>query len=115
MMDFTQLIGRTPLVFLKKVTEGCGAYVAVKQEMMQPTASIKDRYLISSITCTVIWLMQLKMLQPRDVKFVARVDYLLLVYHRCRPAMAMIRDAEEKGLISPGKVWSVDFILLEDI
>ncbi|KAK7295102.1 hypothetical protein RJT34_18006 [Clitoria ternatea] len=39
----SQLIGRTPLVYLNKVTEGCGAYIAVKQEMMQPTASIKDR------------------------------------------------------------------------
>ena len=43
-----QLIGRTPLVYLNKVTEGSGAYIAVKQEMMQPTASIKDRYLLSS-------------------------------------------------------------------
>ncbi|KAK6239824.1 hypothetical protein QUC31_005293 [Theobroma cacao] len=41
--EVSQLIGRTPLVFLNKVTEGCGAYIAVKQEMMQPTASIKDR------------------------------------------------------------------------
>ncbi|KAK6918366.1 Pyridoxal-phosphate dependent enzyme [Dillenia turbinata] len=57
-----QLVGRTPLVFLNKVTEGCGAYIAVKQEMMQPTASIKDR-----------------------------------------PALAMIEDAERKGLIAPGK------------
>ncbi|XP_004492762.1 bifunctional L-3-cyanoalanine synthase/cysteine synthase 1, mitochondrial [Cicer arietinum] len=39
----SHLIGRTPLVYLNKVTEGCGAYIAVKQEMMQPTASIKDR------------------------------------------------------------------------
>jgi threonine dehydratase len=38
-----QLIGRIPLIYLNKVTEGCGAYIAVKQEMMQPTASIKDR------------------------------------------------------------------------
>ncbi|KAK4803930.1 hypothetical protein SAY86_003747 [Trapa natans] len=56
----SQLVGRTPLVFLNRITEGCGAYVAVKQEMMQPTASIKDR-----------------------------------------PALAMISDAEKKGIISP--------------
>ncbi|KAK4418612.1 L-3-cyanoalanine synthase 1, mitochondrial [Sesamum alatum] len=48
--EATQLIGRTPLVYLNKVTEGCGAYVAVKQEMMQPTASIKDRPAYAMIT-----------------------------------------------------------------
>jgi L-3-cyanoalanine synthase/cysteine synthase len=45
----SQLIGRTPLVYLNKVSEGCGAYIAVKQEMMQPTASIKDRPALSMI------------------------------------------------------------------
>ncbi|XP_071717349.1 bifunctional L-3-cyanoalanine synthase/cysteine synthase 1, mitochondrial [Rutidosis leptorrhynchoides] len=60
--DASQIVGKTPLVYLNKVTEGCGAYVAVKQEMFQPTSSIKDR-----------------------------------------PALSMMNDAEEKGLITPGK------------
>ncbi|OMP00369.1 Tryptophan synthase beta subunit-like PLP-dependent enzymes superfamily [Corchorus olitorius] len=47
--EVSQLIGRTPIVFLNKVTEGCGAYVAVKQEMFQPTSSIKDRPALSMI------------------------------------------------------------------
>ncbi|OIW20484.1 hypothetical protein TanjilG_11887 [Lupinus angustifolius] len=46
----SQLIGRTPLVYLNKVSEECGAYIAVKQEMMQPTASIKDRPAFAMIT-----------------------------------------------------------------
>ncbi|XP_026379915.1 bifunctional L-3-cyanoalanine synthase/cysteine synthase 1, mitochondrial-like [Papaver somniferum] len=47
--DVSQLIGRTPLVYLNKVSAGCGAYIACKQEMMQPTASIKDRPALAMI------------------------------------------------------------------
>lgn len=47
--DASQLIGKTPLVYLNKVTEGCGAYIAVKQEMFQPTSSIKDRPAVAMI------------------------------------------------------------------
>ncbi|WZY87497.1 hypothetical protein YC2023_044232 [Brassica napus] len=41
--DASLLIGRTPLVFLNRVTEGCEAYIAAKQEHFQPTCSVKDR------------------------------------------------------------------------
>lgn len=43
------------MVYLKKVTEGCGAYIAVKQEMFQPTSSIKDRYKNCIFSCVFLF------------------------------------------------------------
>jgi len=47
--DITQCIGRTPLVRLRRVTEGCHATVIGKIENMNPLWSVKDR-----IACAMI-------------------------------------------------------------
>ena len=41
--DISELIGKTPLVRLNKMSEGCHADIVLKLEFFNPLGSVKDR------------------------------------------------------------------------
>jgi cysteine synthase A len=47
--DITQLVGNTPMVRLRRVTEGCAAEVVAKLEFFNPAHSVKDRIGVAMI------------------------------------------------------------------
>lgn len=47
--DMTELIGRTPLVWLNKIGQGCAAKIACKLEYFNPAGNVKDRIGVSMV------------------------------------------------------------------
>ncbi|PPD82413.1 hypothetical protein GOBAR_DD20652 [Gossypium barbadense] len=85
------LIGRTPMIYLNKVTDGCVANIAAKLESMEPCRSVKDRAgdsqkLQMTYTCPIL------------CKFLA----VFMI------GLSMVCEAEDSGAISPRKTILVE-------
>jgi cysteine synthase A len=47
--DMTELMGRTPLVWLKRIGKDCAAKIAAKLEFFNPASNVKDRIGVSMV------------------------------------------------------------------
>ena len=91
-----QLIGNTPMVYLNNIVDGCVARIAAKLELMEPCSSVKDRHMLYS---------HLFVFASQHLgKFYLQINTFGHSLSICRIAYSMIKDAEDKGLITPGKV-----------
>lgn len=98
------------MVYLNNMVDGCVARIAAKLENMEPCASVKDRHVnkLSLISLEFVLLL----LQTRSFSLLYWVYFRTfnrLAFLICRIAQSMIQDAEEKGLITPGKVSNENF------
>jgi len=50
MSNLLSLVGKTPLVYLEKMTDGTGAQLAAKLECFNPTGSVKDRIVLNMLS-----------------------------------------------------------------
>ncbi|KAE9450429.1 hypothetical protein C3L33_17670, partial [Rhododendron williamsianum] len=129
--DVSQLIGRTPMVFLNKIVKGSLANIAAKLEIMEPCCSVKDRPTMCPDTWRLLslappWLTygldlrtclhpSLKnVLLCQGLQAICLLDIKKIVDDPQHPCIdlegtltpigySMITEAEKEGLITPGK------------
>lgn len=86
------------MVYLNNIVKGCVANVAAKLEIMEPCCSVKDRYTFAALS--------------PFLSFPCLAGLTLYPQFLFRIGYSMISDAEEKGLITPGKVNQCSFVYI---